>query len=129
LLILTIIPTYLLHLILRFSWDVNGDNTSVTTLESIVTMLLLPIYLLTISYFVHRKCKMNNMLFIFNFLLIIFCIWLSAYFHFENWLGSMDYTLEIDEGTIEVMGFTKGIGYIVCSVGFTLLLYLYKKNK
>lgn len=122
--------TYLSHFLVRQFWGSNAkNNTLATSLDSLVTMFLLPISLSLLNFLIAKKYNLKYVLFILNCILVLFCVWLSAYFHFENWVDSIKNKSNIDNATIEVIGFTRLIGYIVGGIClFIATLYLKKSQ-
>ena len=112
----SLLPTIGVNLVTWPFWGNNIDtNTGLATFSIILTIGLLPLYLLTINYFFAKKYKVNR--FILNGLLIVACIWLSSYFHFLNWADSIGSRSNPDAGTQAVISFEQWTGTIVVVIG------------
>jgi hypothetical protein len=110
------VPTIGINLLTRPLWsDYVGTNTSLAAFSVILTTGLLPIYLLIVNYYFAKKRKADN--FIINSVIIVSCIWLSAYFHFINWADSVGSRSNPDGGTEAIMSFEQWIGTIVVIIG------------
>lgn len=123
------VPTIGINLLTRPFWGDNVDtNTSLATFSIVLTIGLLPIYLLIINYFFAKKYKADN--FILNGLLIVLCVWLSSYFHFINWADSIGNRNNPDGGTEAVISFEQWTGTIFVVIG-TIIghVNLIKQNK
>lgn len=129
--LISLISTYVVHLLIKPIWGTNIENTTLaTTLDSLTTMLLLPIYLSIVNFLIAKRHNIKYQFFIINVILVLFCIWLSAYLHFENWANSIGNKLNPDNATIEVMGLTKLVGYIFSIIALSIaFLYLRKYQK
>ncbi|WP_347067762.1 hypothetical protein [Flavobacterium sp. WV_118_3] len=118
--------TYLNHALVKPFWGTSPkNNTFVTSLEALTTIFFLPICLSLFNFLMAKRYALNYRFFILNTVLVLFCIWLSAYFHFENWANYTGLKSNPDEATIEVDGFTKLAGYcisLICmSIAFASL--------
>jgi hypothetical protein len=124
----SILITCILHIIATPFWGVNRNlNMNVSSYEGIITMLILPIILISFHFIVFKRFKIKVFYFLLNLLFIFFCIWLSSYFHLLNWGYSIGNIENPDNGTNEVIGFTKIIGYIVSTILFIFLYFRLKK--
>ena len=96
----------------------------------IITMLILPLYLVMTNYSLAKTFNKLTYVFVINALIIISCIWLSSYMHFKNWADSIGNWNSPDSETLEVMGFEKMVGIILCLLGLAIILvHLIVKNK
>ena len=128
---LSYLPTILIHLLFRPLWYKGVDScASATTTEMIITMLILPLYLVMTNYSLAKTFNKLTYVFVINALIIISCIWLSSYMHFKNWADSIGNWNSPDSETLEVMGFEKMVGIILCLLGLAIILvHLIVKNK
>jgi C4-dicarboxylate transporter len=125
----SLVPTYLVHILIKPMWGKTTESfTTATTIESVVTIFFLPLFLAIFHYFIAKKYKIKPLLFIVNAIIVLFCIWLSAHLHFENWANSIGNKLNPDNGTIEVIGFTRGLGYIISLIGLLIGFAKLKKQ-
>ncbi|RRJ87118.1 hypothetical protein [Flavobacterium macacae] len=129
--LISLISTYVVHLLIKPIWGTNIDNnTLATTIESLTTILILPLYLSIVNVLIAKNYNVKYQFFIINVVLVLFCVWLSAYLHFENWANSIGDKLNPDNATLEVMGLTKLAGYIVSTVALsTAFFYLRRFQK
>jgi len=118
------------HYLLRPYWfDKADEHTNLTTLESIFTIALLPILLVTINYLLAKKFDTRK-LFVINAIIICSCIILSSRLHFLNWADSIGSRDKPDLETLEVIGFERDLGLIVTTVGLIIIFFrVYKKRK
>ena len=121
--------TYLSHALVKPFWGTSPkNNTFVTSLEALTTIFFLPICLSLFNFLMAKRYALNYRFFILNTVLVLFCIWLSAYFHFENWANSIGSKSNPDDATIEVMGFTKLVGYIVSIICLCFAFLFLRKH-
>ena len=127
--VLSYVPTVLIHLAFRSMWYKGVDSsTSATTIEMMITMFALPLYLGLMNYYLsNRIWKMTSAIFI-NGLIMISCVWLSSYLHFKNWADSTGGWSNPDSETLEVMKFEKIVGTIVC-IAVLVIIFFYKNQK
>ena len=122
-----IVPVIIVHLIARLFWTKypGTDQTNVTLLEMLFTMIILPIYLLLMNYVVADKLRLTNKLGIVT--LMALSIGLSTILHFKNWADTMGSWRHPDRETIGVMQFEFLVGFVVAGLG-TLLGILFKRR-
>jgi hypothetical protein len=129
LLLLAYIPTWLSHKICFYYWNETKRNTQITSFESILTIVLIPIFLAIVVFILSLKLKVQPTKFFFlNAIVIISCIWLSAKLHFLNWVKSIGSISNLDNDTIEVIGLERILGYII-SIICLLIVYWVLKSK
>lgn len=122
--------TYLSHALVKPFWGTNTkNNTFVTSLEALTTIFFLPIYLSLFNFLMTKRYAVNYRFFILNTVLVLFCIWLSAYFHFENWADYTGQKSNPDVATIEVNAFTKLAGYCVSLICLLVAFIFLKKHQ
>ena len=110
------VPTFGINLILRPLWGENVDtNTSLATFSMALTILILPIYLLTVNYVIARRHHAQQ--FIMNGLVMISCVFISAQFHFYNWADSIGSRSNPDGGTEAVLSLERWGGSVICTIG------------
>lgn len=125
----SIVPTIVLHLMVKPLWT-NKMESFMTgaAIDGVLTVFFLPIYLTILNYYLAKKYRVNPFLFIVNTIIILFCIWLSTYLGFQNWANSIGNELNPDNGTLEVIGFERTLGYIV-SVILLIIAFVNLKNR
>jgi hypothetical protein len=118
------------HYLLRPYWFVKADeHTNLTSFESIFTIALLPILLVTVNYLLAKKFDTRKF-FIINAIIICSCIFLSSRLHFLNWADSVGSRDKPDFETLEVIGFERDLGLIVTTIGLIIIFVrVYKKRK
>lgn len=122
--------TYLSHALAGPFWGTNiNNNTFVTSLEALTTVFFLPICLSLFNFLMAKRYAVNYRFFILNTVLVLFCIWLSAYFHFENRADYTGQKSNPDEATIEVDGVTKLAGYCVSLICMSIAFVSLKKHQ
>lgn len=128
--VLSISSVIMLHYLVK---DKLGNciqqNIKIATYESLLTAIFIPIYLIIISYYMQKKSKKKIFPFFLNTILIMFCVWLSSYFHFENWANSIGNKHNPDSGTTEVIGLTRAVGYLICTIGMAIMFFKLRKNR
>ena len=124
------VPTIGINLLTRPLWsnDVSADiNTNLAIFSFLLTIIILPIYLLIINYFLAKSNNVNH--FIINGLIIITCVLLSSYFHFINWADSVGSRNSPDGGTEAVMSLEQWAGSIVAIIGTVVGQYKLSKRQ
>ena len=86
-----------------------------------ITMFVLPLYLVVMNYSLAKKFSKLTSVFVINAVIIISCIWLSSYLHFKNWADSIGSWNSPDSETIEVMSFEKTVGTILSLIGLAII--------
>jgi hypothetical protein len=119
-----------IHYLLRPLWfDKSEEHAGLTTFEMFLTMVFLPLVLVTTIYWVTKKMDKRNWFFL-AAIIICSCIYLSARLHFLNWadaVGSRDHP---DNETLMVMAFEWQVGLIVTLIGLIIcFVRLYRKKK
>lgn len=128
--LISIIFTFLIHILLGLLWsNDSAENVNITTIESLSTILFVPLSVSFLHYYIAKKNHISLPVHFISLVVIIFCVWLSAYLHFENWAKYIGNKNAPDNGTLEVIGFTRGVGYIIGIVGFTISFFQLKKIK
>ena len=116
-------------LLLRPFWGNNVEtNTSLATFSIGLTIIFLPMYLLSINYYFAKKHRAEQ--FISNGLVIISCVLISAQINFYNWANSIGSHGNPDGGTEAVISLERWGGSIICIIGTIIGHYrLTHKNK
>lgn len=126
--ILSYLPTISVHYIVRPAWYNGIDSySSATSFELLFTVLILPIYLVVINYFIARKFSKLTVLFLLNAVMIISCIIISTRLHLKNWTDSIG-TTPPDYGTEALMDFERFIGIGVSILGFIIIYFIIRKE-
>lgn len=125
--ILSYVPTISVHYIIRPLWYKGIDSySSATSFELLFTILVLPIYLIAINYFIARKFSKLTVFFLLNAVMIISCIIISTRLHLNNWTDSIG-TTPPDYGTEALMDFERFVGTCVCLLGFIIIYLIIRK--
>lgn len=107
----------------------TDEHTGLTSFETLFTIALLPIFLVTINYLLAKRFDTRR-LFIINAIIICSCIFISSRLHFLNWADSVGSRDHPDSDTTEVIGFERDMGLIVTTIGLVIIFVkLYKKKK
>ncbi len=124
-------PVIGFHFSIRPMWYKGVDSfTDATFVETLFTIILLPIYLVVINYLLFKWSNKTIRSFILNFFIVLSCIFLSTFLHFKNWANSIGSWDNPDTETIMVMDFERTWGTIVSTIGFSILFYrIWHKNK
>jgi hypothetical protein len=118
------------HYLVRPYWfNKTDEHTGLTSFETLFTIALLPIFLVTINYLLAKRFDTRR-LFIINAIIICSCIFISSRLHFLNWADSVGSRDHPDSDTTEVIGFERDMGLIVTTIGLVIIFVkLYKKKK
>lgn len=119
-----------IHYLLRPLWfDGTDEHTGLTSFELLFTVVVLPVALVTINYWLAKKNNATKF-FILNALMICSCIVISARLHFLNWADSIGSRTHPDSGTLEVIAFERSLGLVVTVIGLIIVLIrIYQKGK
>jgi hypothetical protein len=122
--------TIAIHYLFRPVWfDHSDEHTGVTLFEMLFTMILLPVFLVTINYWLAKKYAVRRF-FIINAAIIGSCILLSARLHFLNWADSAGSRDKPDPETLEIVAFEQTIGLIITVIGLIIaFVRLYSKRR
>ena len=121
--------TFGFHYLLRPVWfEKRGEHTSLTTIEMVFTIAILPFILVLLNYKLTKRFDTRHF-FIITALIICSCIIISSRLHFLNWADSIGSRTNPDADTLEVMGFERGVGLLVSTIGIILsFIRLYSKK-
>jgi len=122
--------TVAIHYLLRPLWfDGTDEHTSLTTFEMLFTIVILPVFLVTINYRLAKRYDTRHF-FTINAVIICSCVFLSSKLHFLNWADSIGSRDKPDSETLEVVAFEQSIGLRVSVIGLILaFVRLYTKRK
>jgi ABC-type protease/lipase transport system fused ATPase/permease subunit len=129
--ILSYLPTIGFHFIIRPMWYKGVDYfTDATTMETLFTIIFMPLYLVVTNYLLFKKHNKTNISFIINCIIILSCVFISTSLHFKNWADSIGSWDNPDTETIMVMNFERTAGIVVSVIGLTIVFVrLWNKNK
>jgi len=129
--IVSYLPTIVLHLLAKPMWNsnINESNVRIAIFEAILTMIIFPVYLVAINFFLARKFEEKRKYFIFNFLIVLSCIWISSYLSMRNWSYHLGYYTIPDNNTLEIIGFEEWTGYLISIIGFFIAFFNLKAGK
>lgn len=129
--LLSYAPTIGLHFLTRPMWYKGVDYfTNATTIETLSTIIFIPLYLIVINYLLFKKYNKTITSFIVNSLIIISCVFISTFLHFKNWADSIGSWDNPDTETIMVMDFERTCGIIISAIGLAIVfIRLWNKNK
>lgn len=120
------------HYLVRPFWFSKSEyKTDVTSVETLFTILILPMALVVIDYFLTKKYKMKYF-FIITSLIVLSCIIISEKLHFFNWADSIGSRTNPDSETLEVGAFERSVGIIVASIGLIIAfvkLFFHKSSQ
>lgn len=123
--ILSYSPVVVIHLLAKLMWNSNiaESNAYITTFEAIMTMIIFPVYLVGINFFLARKYEVKRKYFIINFLIVLSCIWISDYIHMSNWSNHLGYYISPDSDTLGISEFEKWTGYLISIIGLFIAFF------
>jgi len=123
--------TMAVHYSLRQIWFAGpNDNTSLTTIETLFTIAVLPTFLVIANYWLGKKYDLIKY-FLLNAAMICSCIFLSSRLHFFNWADSVGSRIHPDQDTLDVMALETFFGLVVTTIGLIIVFVrvFYNKRK
>ncbi|WP_423149773.1 hypothetical protein [Rubrolithibacter danxiaensis] len=128
-LLLTYGLTITIQYLLRPLWFIKSDeHTGLAMFQTMFTILLLPIILVTIVYWLTKKFDKRNWFFL-SAIIICSCIYISARLGFLNWADSIGSREHPDNETLMVVAFEWQVGLIVTLIGLTICFVRLYRNK
>jgi hypothetical protein len=116
--------------LLRPLWFIKSEeHTGLAMFETVLTIFILPVALVTTVYWVTKKFDKKNW-FLLSGVIICSCIYISAQLDFLNWADSIGSRQHPDNETLMIVALEWQAGLVVTAVGLIIcLVRLYWKRK